>query len=116
MARGIRAELAGAGCRDRGPPVCPHRIAEPCPCKKPNTLLYETAARDLDLDPSRSFVIGDSPDDIEAATRLRAASCLVRTGWAADSEVAAKARPDPTVDSIVEAVDWVLAASELDSR
>ena len=61
-------------------------------------------------------MIGDSPDDIDAAARLGAASCLVRTGWAADPEVAAKARPDVTVDSIVEAVDWVLAANHTDSR
>jgi len=95
-----------------GPYVCPHRFAEPCPCKKPNTLLYEAAARDLNIDASRSFVIGDSPEDIEAATRLGAASCLVRTGWAGDPEVAAKARPDVAVDSIVEAVDWVLAVNQ----
>ena len=99
-----------------GPYLCPHRFAEPCPCKKPNTLLYEAAARDLRIDPARSYVIGDSPDDIEAAARLGAQSCLVRTGWGADPAVAARARADVTADSIVEAVDWVLAANQTDSR
>jgi D-glycero-D-manno-heptose 1,7-bisphosphate phosphatase len=103
------------GARIDGPYVCPHRFTEPCPCKKPNTLLYEAAARHLPVDPSRSYVIGDSADDIEAAARLGAASCLVRTGWGADPEVPAKAPPDVTVDSIVEAVDWVLAAKQTSS-
>lgn len=100
------------GALIEGPYVCPHRFAEPCSCKKPSTLLYETAVRDLGIDPARSFVIGDSPDDVEAAARLGAASCLVRTGWAADPGGSAKARPNATADSIVEAVDWVLAASQ----
>ena len=114
--QGFARTWRACGALIDGPYVCPHRFAEPCPCKKPNTLLYENAARDLRIDPARSFVIGDSPDDIEAAARLGAASCLVRTGWAADPAVAAKARPDATLDSIVEAVDWLLAAEQTRPR
>jgi len=43
--------------------VCPHRFADPCPCKKPNTFLYDRAAVDHGLDAAASFVIGDSPED-----------------------------------------------------
>lgn len=38
------ASLEAQGARIVGPYVCPHRFAEPCWCKKPNTLLYERAA------------------------------------------------------------------------
>ena len=31
------ADLAAQGARVAGPYVCPHRFAEPCECKKPNT-------------------------------------------------------------------------------
>ena len=34
------ADLSAKGARVWGPYVCPHRFAEPCPCKKPNRLLY----------------------------------------------------------------------------
>jgi D-glycero-D-manno-heptose 1,7-bisphosphate phosphatase len=94
------------GAEILGPYVCPHRFIEPCVCKKPNTVLYESAAAELEIAVADSFVIGDSPDDIGAANRLGARSCLVRTGWAHD----ATARPSVIVDSIVEAVDWILAA------
>ena len=99
------------GAELKGPYVCPHRFAEPCDCKKPNTLLFEQAIRDLGLSAADSFVIGDSPDDIRAAFRLRTPSCLVRTGWAADPDMVAAVANDVSLiaPSIVEAVDWILS-------
>lgn len=94
----------------RGPYVCPHRFAEPCPCKKPNVLLYERAASEHQLSATNCFVIGDSPDDVRAARRLGARGCLVRTGWASDPRVVETALPDAAIiaDSLAHAVDWIL--------
>ena len=96
-----------------GPYVCPDRFGAPCPCKKPNTLLYDVAASEHRLSPVDSFVIGDSPDDVRAAKRLGARGCLLRTRWAADPCVAEEAAPDATivVTSLGEAVDWILRVS-----
>jgi D-glycero-D-manno-heptose 1,7-bisphosphate phosphatase len=93
-----------------GPYVCPHRRADPCPCKKPNTLLYDRAAAEHHLDPAASFVIGDSPEDVRAAKRLGARGCLVRTGWAVDPRVVEEALPDASVvvESVAKAADWIL--------
>ncbi len=104
------AHLGAYGATVVGPYVCPHRFAEPCPCKKPNTLLYERAALHHDIDVTKSFVIGDSPDDVRAARRLGARGCLVRTGWATDLRVVDSAAPDATVivASFKAAVDWIL--------
>jgi D-glycero-D-manno-heptose 1,7-bisphosphate phosphatase len=104
------ADLNARGAHLVGPYVCPHRFAEPCQCKKPNTLLYERAARDYGLYVVQSFVIGDSPDDVRAAQRLGARGCLIRTGWSADPEVAEEGASAATtiVDSFTEAVDWIL--------
>ena len=103
--------LDARDARVAGPYVCPHRYAEACVCKKPNTLLYEQAAADLEIYVRDSFVIGDSPDDVRAATRLGARSCLVRTGWAADAHMVAAVEGEATfvAPSIVEAVDWILS-------
>jgi D-glycero-D-manno-heptose 1,7-bisphosphate phosphatase len=113
--RDLAATLRMAGAIVNGPYVCPHRFAEPCSCKKPNTLLYERAAADLAFSVADSFVIGDSPDDIRAASRLGAQSCLVRTGWAADPAVLATVESEVgfVAPSIVEAVDWILSREPL---
>jgi D-glycero-D-manno-heptose 1,7-bisphosphate phosphatase len=75
------AGLEAQGALVVGPYVCPHRRGEPCPCKKPNILLYERAASEHQLTAADCFVIGDSPDDVRAARRFGARGCLVRTGW-----------------------------------
>ena len=51
---------------------CPHSLGEPCDCRKPAPGLILKALRDLNVIPERTFVIGDSADDMEAA---RAAGC-----------------------------------------
>jgi D-glycero-D-manno-heptose 1,7-bisphosphate phosphatase len=104
------ADLEAQGALVVGPYVCPHRYAEPCPCKKPNVLLYERAARVHHLVAADCFVIGDSPDDVRAARNLGARGCLVRTGWAKDPLVVETALPvaSVVVDSFAQAVDWIL--------
>ena len=51
---------------------CPHSLGDPCGCRKPAPGLILKALRDLNVTPGRTFVIGDSADDMEAA---RAAGC-----------------------------------------
>ena len=97
-----------------GPYVCPHRFAEMCRCKKPNTFLYEQAATEHTIDLRRSFVIGDSAADVEAACRFGGRGCLVRTGWAADDREAQRAIPyaSHVAQSLTNAAAWVLRQPE----
>ena len=106
------ADLKGKGALVVGPYVCPHRYGEPCPCKKPNVLLYELAVSEHQLVAADCFAIGDSPDDVRAARRLGARGCLVRTGWARDPHVVETAMQDASfvADSLVQAVDWILGS------
>ena len=100
----------GLGLDLRGPYICPHRYSHRCPCEKPNRILYDKAASDLSFDLSRSYTIGDSPQDVEAARRFRGLGCLVRTGWAADGKVVEEARESAAFigETIADAVDWIL--------
>jgi D-glycero-D-manno-heptose 1,7-bisphosphate phosphatase len=114
---GLAIEFGRRGATIVGPYVCPHRFAEPCPCKKPNGLLYDRAATEHGIALSNSFVVGDSPEDVRAARRLGATGCLVRTGWAADPRVVEEAAPYATVivSSLEEAVNWILDPRSLHS-
>ncbi|MFQ5720293.1 MAG: D-glycero-alpha-D-manno-heptose-1,7-bisphosphate 7-phosphatase, partial [Acidobacteriota bacterium] len=66
---------------------CPHHptAGEPpyrmdCGCRKPRPGMLTRAARDLDIDLTRSIVIGDKITDVEMAHRVGALGVLVRTG------------------------------------
>ncbi|RPI99856.1 MAG: HAD family hydrolase, partial [Deltaproteobacteria bacterium] len=67
---------------------CPHHpdagdppFRQRCRCRKPATGLVEQAARDLDLDLSSSYAIGDRGIDIEFARKIGAKGILVLTGY-----------------------------------
>jgi D,D-heptose 1,7-bisphosphate phosphatase len=51
---------------------CPHSPDDRCLCRKPNAYLLAHAAQDLDIDLSRSYMIGDRLTDVEAGA---AAGC-----------------------------------------
>lgn len=47
---------------------CPHHPEiENCLCRKPQTLMFEKAIARFDIDPSKSWMIGDSKKDITGA-------------------------------------------------
>ena len=104
------AGLSREGAHVTGPYVCPHRYADPCACKKPQTLLYEQAAVELGIDLRRAFVIGDTAADMEAAFRSGGQGCLVRTGWGADSREVERAVPYTVhaADAVGDAVTWIV--------
>ncbi len=78
--RGI--ELAGAF-------YCPHPPDAGCPCRKPSPEQLLQAARELDLDLARSYMVGDKESDVEAGRRAGCVGMLVsRNGndWSAVAE------------------------------
>ena len=112
------AELLGAG----GATIdayyyCPHHpdgkvaeFARACECRKPGRGLVDRAARELGIDPERSFTVGDRWLDVALARAVGARGVLVRTGYGVTEE----ARPpqglaaDAVVDNLVGAASWIL--------
>ena len=109
--RGFASGLRTCGSEIVGPYVCPHLFSDPCACKKPNILLYQQASREHDIDLQKSFVIGDSAEDVQAAHQFGGQGCLVRTGWADDPDVVKRAAPCASfvAASLNDAVDWILS-------
>jgi histidinol-phosphate phosphatase family protein len=78
-----------------------------CNCRKPGTGLIEDAQADLNLDLSKSWMIGDSTTDVMTARRAGMRSILVATGEAGlDGKWPCV--PDFKCASIVEAVELIL--------
>jgi D-glycero-D-manno-heptose 1,7-bisphosphate phosphatase len=115
--RHLSSLLEAGGARIDAYYYCPHHpagsvsvYARSCDCRKPGCALITQASADLNLDPTRSFVVGDKWIDVGAARSAGARGILVRTGYGADEE----ARPQPdlsadmVVDNLVEAASWIL--------
>src|SRR5207244_1984076 len=77
-----------------------------CNCRKPATGMIRCAATDLNLDLSRSWLIGDTTSDVQTAKNAGLKSILVRTGHAGrDGKYAAQS--DFVFDTLAEAVDFI---------
>lgn len=59
---------------------CPHGEDEGCDCRKPKPGLFFKAARDLEIDLSKSWMIGDILNDVEAGKRSNCKTILIDNG------------------------------------
>ncbi len=113
----IQRCLNTVGERLDGHYYCPHLADAPvakyrrvCTCQKPQSGMVTRAARELDLDLTRSVVIGDRWSDVALAGATGSRGILVKTGYGASQALAPPAHvvADAVVDDLFQAVGWVL--------
>ncbi|HXN21522.1 MAG TPA: HAD family hydrolase [Candidatus Dormibacteraeota bacterium] len=108
----INAELARAGAGVEGIYYCAHRSEDNCNCRKPRPGLLETAAREHQLDLTRSFVVGDRYADIEMAHRSGARAILVLTGYGRGEYEYHGTRwprqPEFVAEDLMQAAGWII--------
>lgn len=113
------AQLKEAGAHLDGIYVCLHHPSEgmppyraECDCRKPKAGLLYRAAAELDLDLSRSTLVGDKASDLVAAQRVGARSVLVLTGYGLGEWEYRRASfplaPDHVADDLLDAVEWIV--------
>ncbi|MFI9387727.1 D-glycero-alpha-D-manno-heptose-1,7-bisphosphate 7-phosphatase [Kutzneria sp. NPDC052558] len=82
--------------------VCPHGVADGCPCRKPKPGMVLAAAAELGLPPHRITVIGDIGADAEAGLSAGARAILVPTAETRREEIDAAPEVAPDVVAAVE--------------
>jgi len=113
-------EQAG-GPRLDGWYFCPHHpkatlpaYREDCGCRKPKPGLLFRATRELELDLSASFMVGDRITDMIAGARAGTRTVLVQTGKHLEPPITTSeslddsTRPDHTCADLREAAQWIL--------
>jgi D-glycero-D-manno-heptose 1,7-bisphosphate phosphatase len=109
---------------------CPHHPTEgkdqyrqDCDCRKPAPGLLLRAAAELHIDPARSYMVGDTLQDIEAGARAGVSGILVRTGHGEKSAATLAAAGSVSQDGVTirpmyiaadlqEAVAWIMEDRE----
>lgn len=87
---------------------CPHSISENCNCRKPKTGMFEQAAKDLQVNLSDCWVVGDKSSDVIAGKSVGCHTILVETGHAGrDAETSTK--PDFIAKDLAKATDIILS-------
>jgi D-glycero-D-manno-heptose 1,7-bisphosphate phosphatase len=78
--RWIARECARRGARVDAFYFCPHGPDDRCSCRKPKPGMLRRAAREMKLDLSRSWMVGDHASDVGAARAAGVAPIFVLTG------------------------------------
>ena len=87
--------------------VCYHDDPDGCDCRKPKPGMLLAAVRDLSIDLSRSFAVGDRWRDIEAGRRAGCRTILIDHGYL-------ELHPsgmDFETRSLQSAVEWILSTT-----
>jgi D-glycero-D-manno-heptose 1,7-bisphosphate phosphatase len=112
--RYLSETLATGGARIDGFYYCPHHpdavlatYRRQCDCRKPGPGMLRQAAADHRVDLPRSFVVGDSAHDLQAASAVGARGVLVGTGHTRTDAWAGGAA-GVVVGNLMEAVSWIL--------
>jgi D-glycero-D-manno-heptose 1,7-bisphosphate phosphatase len=92
--------------------VCQHAPDADCLCRKPRPGLLRQAAQDLDIDLTRSYVVGDRFKDIQLAANVGAKGILVLTGYGRGEleyyEGERLVEPHYIADDLLDAAEWIL--------
>jgi len=105
---------------------CPHHPTEgidpyrrECNCRKPAAGMLLQAAREMNIDLTQSYIIGDRYNDMEAGKRARVKGVLVKTGFGQSllqddgpDKLTADNQPDFIAADILEAVRWILKGNK----
>jgi len=109
--RRLVAEIESHGGRVDGVYYCPHHPDDRCECRKPKPGLLYQAARDLELDLTHSYLIGDAVSDIKAALAVGCYPILVTSGRGQRQMLLLQQERDEqisVVQDLAEAVNLIL--------
>lgn len=111
--------LAAEGAHVDGIYICPHhpeakvdKYRQACTCRKPETGLLELAAKEMNIDLSASFMVGDRWSDLRCADRVNATPILVLTGYGLGDNryigPSQEIQPAFVADDLQAAVKWII--------
>ena len=108
----LDALLRAAGAEVAATYFCPHHpdFTGPCECRKPGTLLYRSAARELGLDLGRSLFVGDRWRDVQPGLELGGLGVLVPSEATPQADRERAAREATVLPTLGDAVELYLSS------
>jgi histidinol-phosphate phosphatase family protein len=97
-------ELEAGGVSLDGAYYCLHAPDDDCECRKPSPAMLLQASQDLNLDLSRSFLVGDRESDLEAGHRAGCRVVAFGPSWSGAGSAGDLSVPDwPALVELLEA-------------
>jgi D,D-heptose 1,7-bisphosphate phosphatase len=104
----LRLSLRKKGVRIDRIYYCPHVPNAGCACRKPRPGMIQKAKRDLNIDLSSSYLIGDQTRDIQLAQNVRVKGILVLTGFGRSARREAAKHSTKVATNLMTAGRWIV--------
>lgn len=115
----LRALLKEQGAELDAIYYCPHHpdigkypFRQDCDCRKPKLGMIRRAEKELSVDASRSYMVGDKISDVEFGRKAGCKSILVLTGYGKGEleyhRDKLDGEPDYIADDILDAAKWIV--------
>ncbi len=115
----LRRILSEEGARLDAIYYCPHHpdfgppeLRRACDCRKPATGMIDRGVAEFDLDPARSYVVGDKLSDVACAQAAGATGILVQTGYGRgelqNQGERERVFPDHEASDLLDAAAWIV--------
>jgi histidinol-phosphate phosphatase family protein len=88
--------------------ACPHRPEDGCSCRKPEPGMLVQASRDLGIDLSSSYMVGDKGSDILAGQRVGVAATVLIPSHQTESPLDPTITPAFVADDLCKASKFIL--------
>jgi D,D-heptose 1,7-bisphosphate phosphatase len=115
--------LAKRGAKIDAVYFCPHhpkanmeQYRMVCKCRKPSPGMVMQAVKDHGIDLKKSFLVGDSTQDVQTGNRAKVKMILVRTGHGGKDPWQHEGRPDFIVKDLAGAARIVAQAARKEGR
>lgn len=109
----MKREIGDAGGVIEAIYACTHAPESGCACRKPLPGMLLQAAREYDIDLTRSYAVGDSPRDIAAGHAAGCQTVLVLSGHTREYDAPdfPAPQPDYVFPHLIAATDWLTRPS-----
>jgi D,D-heptose 1,7-bisphosphate phosphatase len=105
----MKADLVKFGAHIDAIYYCPHHPNDKCDCRKPKPALILKAAKEHDIDLTKSFLVGDNIHDIEAGHAAGCNTVLVsKSGYKKAASEIYYISPDFVADNLEMASRWIV--------
>jgi D-glycero-D-manno-heptose 1,7-bisphosphate phosphatase len=124
--RKMRLDFAQHQAHFDGIYYCPHyehsespEYRKACSCRKPNTGMAQQAVLDLNIDTTKSYMIGDKVEDILFGINIGATPILVLTGFGSSSLPKLREKGINlafVAHDLLDAADWIIRIKQAEIK
>lgn len=87
---------------------CPHHPKDGCKCRKPKPGLLLQAIKDNNIDPSKSYMIGDRIMDVEAGKKVGCKTIIIPSSLELKEMKNCDIKPDYMAKDLLDASKWII--------